>query len=97
MDQDGKLSQNKPTKGSMEEFDKLSEQLMTAFTNIDPNNPEAAYREVKRLSKLLAKYIQDDPDSDQKMKNLADILLKISSTDDDEQLMEYLQKMIKLL
>ena len=97
INQEGKLSQNKPTKGSAEECDKISEQLTTAFTNIDPNNPDAAYKEIKRLSKLLAKCIHDDPDSDQKMKSLADILLKISSTDDDDQLMEYLQKMIELL
>jgi hypothetical protein len=91
------LSQNKTAKGSTKDFDKLSEQLTNAFANIDPNDPDAAYKEIKRLSKLLAKSIEDDPDSDQKMKNLAAILLKISNTDDEDQLMEYLQKMIELL
>jgi hypothetical protein len=97
INQGSKSSQGKAPKGSTEEFDKLSEQLTNAFANIDPNDPDAAYSEIKRISKLLAKHIQDDPDSDQKMKNLAAILLKIASTDDEDQLMEYLQKMIELL
>ena len=75
----------------------LSDQLSSAFTNIDPNNPEAAYKEIKRISRLLAKSIQDDPESDQKMKDLGNLLMKISSTDDTDKLMEYLQKMIELL
>lgn len=92
-----KISGSNKGKTSSEEFDKLSEQLTNAFVNIDVNNPESAFKEIKRISKLLAKYIKDDPDSDQKMNNLADLLLKISNTEDDDMMMEYLQKMIELL
>ena len=80
-----------------QDFDKLTEELTNAISNMDPNNPEAAYREVRRISKLLAKIISDDPDSDASMNKLGKLFYAMSETSDPDKQLEYLQEMTKLM
>lgn len=78
-------------------FDKFSEDLMNAFTNMDANNPEQSLKQINQIAKQFANEINNDPNADANMKELARLLTAMTSTTDDDAIMQYLQQIIDLL
>lgn len=82
------------------DFEKLTEELISATGNIDPNNPKASYINLQKIISRLAKAISEDPEADQSMKKLGNLLSKMAKLDmeeDTEKFMQYLQEMTELV
>ena len=78
-------------------FDKFSEELMNAYSTIDPDNPEAFLKKTIPLFRKLGELLQSDPDNDPKMKELAKILTGFNEKSDIDEILAKMTKINELM
>jgi hypothetical protein len=79
------------------QLEKLAEQMASAFESFDPNNPEAVFQRISTVARQMLRLIENDPESDANMKELARLLLSIAEPTDPEQLTQKLERLTELL